>query len=989
MNREASFSHFLSFRVAACMLTLLFLLTAATRSVFAQGTLQNASLFGTVTDSSGAAMAGVTVTVTGTSLQGTETATTDADGNYRITELPPGVYKIVYSMSGFQSEVRSDFELTSGFNARVDVPLKVGATSQTVEVTGQAPVVDTATTSALGEVSQTTLVAVPSSRSLGDAVFLIPGVRPSTTPDIGGSQLGQQASVGSYGFGGNVITLEEGVDVMQENGSEYGGPIGTGTGQLLDYDMLADLTVITTGAQADIGEAGPVIIATMKSGSNSFHGDSHFFYEPHWFQATDLPANGPGLGSGANQLQYFYDAQADLGGRIIRDKLWFWGGYHLERDSSAVFGYIGPGGGQGYNPTHQDDNEAKVSYQASKTVEIVGDYTFESKVDPQYEGSPSIPYGSTINYFTGFWSSKGEVIWTPNARWLVDILGGYKWQHYDYPNQANVDVSGNPYEVNQTTGITSGAAFNTGSNDGGSHDRVVFTGTVSYFPSGKHQFQFGEEMFLPEKDKKYAFDHPAGNYEAIVKNATAPATGVVPYELTTYSFPIFVEAKENAIGEYFKDTWRATSRLTVNYGGRFDYYEVYNDKSVAPAGQFSLGATFPPVTVGSWKRVAPRIGVAYDLKGDGKTVIRASYGTYNIPWVSNFDNTYYNPASVETATYSWAGDTCQATTFENCVPSAAFLNAITASLANPTQATFNGKNIYISSSVPSLAIINPNLKMPDIQQASVQLARELTPNIGITAIYVYQREDDMYNEVFPDRPLSAYTVPYNTVYPSTDPVNGGKPLTVYTYPSSYSTANQYEIENRTTGPDFYHALTFSITKRQGKRWGAGASLNLIRDHRYLEGGPFTGGEDASGPAAPYQEAFPLDYTWDETVTSYIVTRLPYNLTFGLTYDFLAGTPNYTTDQITGVPFLGTVTIPVNQFGSDRTPGQNVLNLKFGRIFPIKEHDSLEVSMEIFNTLNAAPGETVNYINGSGTKAFGYVSAVMPPLIGRFGATFKF
>jgi Carboxypeptidase regulatory-like domain/TonB dependent receptor len=1008
MNREKAISRFSSERLIVGLIMVFALLSAGVSVAHAQGTLQNASLFGTLTDSSGASLPGGTVTVTSTALQGAQTATTDGAGSYRIEQLPPGIYQVKYSMAGFEPEIRTDVNLTSGFNARIDVALKVGATSQSVQVTGASPVVDTATTSALGEIPQTVMEAVPSTRAMTDAVYLAPGVRPSATPDIGGSDLGAQQGVGAYGFAANVVTLVEGVDVMQQSGGEHGGPTGSGLGQLPDYDGIADLTIISTGAQADIGEAGPVVIVTMKSGSNQWHGDAHFLYEPHGFQLTNLPANSPGLGAAANQLQYFYDIQGDVGGKIKRDKLWFWAGYHPERNNAAVYLLPGPGGvGQGYNPTHQDDVEGKVTYQPSKSVRIIGDFNFNSKFNPYYTvyQTPASGIEPSYHYLVGFWNEKGEVIWTPSSKWIVDILGGYKYQYYSYPNQPGVSVAGNPYTYNQTTGITSGADFNITQFDGGSHDRIVYTGTGSYLPNGKHQLQFGLQLFLPDKHKGYFFDHPSGNYELITCNAGSSATCPVtstyptgtpePYQFLTFNFPFKAEGKENAIGEYVKDTWRATKRLTVNAGVRYDYYKVFNDGTKAPSGPFSLGATYPALTVNTWNRFTPRIGVAYDLTGSGKSVIRGSYGMYNIPFVGELDLVDFNPASLAQTTYNWSTDTCQVTAYTHCAPSAAFISAITGSLTNPSQTTFNGKNIYTTTSSAALAQLNPHLRLPFLHEASVQFEHELMPNLAVRATYVYMREEDMYDQVFPNRPITAYTVPYQTTYPAPDPVNGGKPLTIYTYPASYAAANQYIFANRASNkPDFYNALSFSLTKRQGNRWGAGVSADFTKDHRYLNSANVFAasngfGQSAATPVAPYQLAFPLDLTWDYTLKSYVTSLLPYSVTLGLTYEFLAGTPNYTTDQITGVPFLGTVTMPVNQYGSNRNPDQNVMSVRAGRVFKWKERNSLEPTLELFNALNAAPAETVNYINGTGTNKFGYVSAVMPPFIGRFGVTYRF
>jgi hypothetical protein len=167
------------------------------------------------------------------------------------------------------------------------------------------------------------------------------------------------------------------------------------------------------------------------------------------------------------------------------------------------------------------------------------------------------------------------------------------------------------------------------------------------------------------------------------------------------------------------------------------------------------------------------------------------------------------------------------------------------------------------------------------------------------------------------------------------------------------------------------------------------TLDLTKNHQYsIQSNVFAAGQSAAQPVAPYQTAFPLNETWDWAFKSYFTYDLPYRLTFGLNYQILAGVPNYGIDQFS-VPNLGTVSIPVNKYGTDRTPTMHVMNLRFGRIFPIKEHNTLEFTFELFNALNVSPGTSVNYIYGSGTKTFGYTTTYLDPLIGRIGAVFKF
>jgi Carboxypeptidase regulatory-like domain len=215
----------------------------------AQETQENGTIFGTVSDPTGAAVPGTLVEATSPALQGPRSATAGDQGAYRISDLPAGVYRITYSKNGFATEVRSDFTLSAGFSARVDVALKAGSVQQTVEVTGQAPVIDVSTTVTSSTLTRTTLDDVPTTRSIFQAVYMAPGVRPSATPDIGGNQLGQQQSLGSYGYAGNTVPLIDGINVLQGNSLN-----STDTpGDFVDYDALEELKVISTSADADIG----------------------------------------------------------------------------------------------------------------------------------------------------------------------------------------------------------------------------------------------------------------------------------------------------------------------------------------------------------------------------------------------------------------------------------------------------------------------------------------------------------------------------------------------------------------------------------------------------------------------------------------------------------------------------------------------------------------------------------------------------------------
>jgi len=287
-------------------------------------------------------------------------------------------------------------------------------------------------------------------------------------------------------------------------------------------------------------------------------------------------------------------------------------------------------------------------------------------------------------------------------------------------------------------------------------NRLQLTGSVSYLPSGKHSFQFGTNLYLPQGDFKHFNNHPAGNYE-LETCITSPTSKIcptgtagtlAPYELRTFNFPLTAEGKETAAGVYAKDIWRVTSRVTLNYGARFDHYRLYHDQEEEPGGPFSVGGKFPYESDINWNRVTPRVGVAYDLTGSGKTVVRGSYGMYNIDVLGQFDITNYNPAAVYTNTYNRAGDTCLVTAYTNCQASAAFLNAVTASIAIPGNTTFNGAKVFLSQSGGINGVVNHDLRMPFFHTFTATVERELASQMAVRVVYVGNFEEDMFELTF-------------------------------------------------------------------------------------------------------------------------------------------------------------------------------------------------------------------------------------------------
>jgi hypothetical protein len=263
---------------------------------------------------------------------------------------------------------------------------------------------------------------------------------------------------------------------------------------------------------------------------------------------------------------------------------------------------------------------------------------------------------------------------------------------------------------------------------------------------------------------------------------------------------------------------------------------------------------------------------------------------------------------------------------------------------------------------------------------------ELMHNFSLRALYVYNIEENQIDQYNIARPLSDY----NVVIPKTDPLTGNT-INIYTYPAAFAGYQfiKYEWFNRNGDADFFHTVEFTATKRLSNKWSMLASYDLIKNHAWIT--QSTGGEagnlsSAARPLTPNQAYFGLNRTWDWVLKASGTYDLPYGLRFAAFYNLLRGLASYRTVLFTGIPQLGSVTVPVEPYGSEHNPPINLLNLRLGRVFTFKDRYKLETTLDVFNVFNSNAATSVSYLTGPTYKS---ISAITPPLVARLGATFSF
>jgi outer membrane receptor protein involved in Fe transport len=925
------------------------------------GTIQ-----GKVTDESGASLPGVTVTLTGPALQVPQmVTTTETDGTYSFRDLRAGEYQVAYELSGFQRIVRAGLRLTVGFVAKVDATMKVNAIQESVTVSAASPVVDTTTTASSTNFTNEVLESVPRGRAIWDVLAMAPGVTAAAAPDVGDSGMSHRSNLSNYGGTGLPKLSIEGVNVQTLNdrsGAYY-----------MDYANFDEVQVKAAGNDAEMANAGVNFLAVVKSGGNQFHGTYHAAYQNSGLQSSNIDAalEAQGLQDEA-PLDHYYDISGDLGGRIIRDRLWFYGAATRQELSSGILGFASAPGPDGRYLTSDDvtadaltrlDNQTlKLSYQPATKYRIVGLYQRGLKYLPDgaQDGDRFTPLEATTNYRFVSTVWKGELQATPAKNLMVNFVSGYFGYNADYKAQAFADKAGNPSREDISTGLFTGPTTSASRRPVW---RYQTEGSLSYFVpngGGKHNLKAGFNTYSEGTGTSY-LNKVSGNYLLMYDDGA-------PFQITTYNYPVDPTSKMSALGIYVKDSWTIGTRLSANLGVRYDRYHSFLPAQVKQQGAFGGAGSFDRQNVLTWNKVVPRVGIAWDVSGNAKTVVKATFGIFDAPMGAGFASAY-NKNALSSATYLW-DDPNGSGDFE---PGEVDLDT-------------NGPD-FVSITGAANNLLNPDLHQPTTQEYSASLERELAPTIAVRGIYVYKTERDLYRQINVLRPLSAYTIPVPRTDPGPDGVlktgDDGGVVTLYDYTSAYRgsafVGNEYQ---NSPSPDRYQSIEGAITKRPSNGWNVAASFGTTKNHRWL----------TTPASTPADLSNPLDDTWSWFGRISGAYDLPKGVQVGVMLQSQSGAYGQRTyvfrrTDPSGPPLvqLSTVTMRLDTYGAQQARSVNTLNLRFSKEFKIRT-TRLGAEINIYNLLNANPATAVTWASG---PSYGYVTAILPPRIARFGVKFTF
>jgi hypothetical protein len=762
---------------------------------------------GIVRDATGAVLPGVTVESASPALiEQVRSASTDANGAYKIENLRPGVYVLTFSLPGFSTVKREGVELGSNFTATINAEMKVGAVEETVTVSGESPVVDVQSNSKAQVLPREVLDAVPTAHTIQGVGQLVVGVT-LTAPDVGGSQAMQQTYFTVHGLGAAQTSLM--MDGMIINGLQGDGAIQTYTNDAGNQEMVYQ----TGGGTVDSPTGGVKINMIPKEGGNRFSGSLFQGYETSKWQSSNLTSrlanNGVKL---VDKIGTYNDTNGTFGGPIKKDALWFFGSvrfFTVNKPIASTYvsdgsrtgilqcanALAGRGGAlceQGVDPQHQYSGLARMTWQMSPRNKLSGYYDRIHKVR---QGAMSAGDDRTTSSVV--WNSP---LYTTNAIKYTSTLsskllveGGFSSNIERYNNlyQPGIEkeygtpawfatakhcidpsVAAAAAQTCASTNTASGAQY------GSYPDRYNMQGSASYV-TGSHAFKIGfQDSWGPYNQNLRANADLYQNYVSV--------NGVPqPQTVTLLATTVHWQDRLNAnLGIYGQDVM-TYKRATITLGARWEYIDQQITGQDAQKGRFANIPAFPDRKMPIWKLFSPRTSLVYDLTGDGKTALRFGYNRFGVAATTTLASLYDPAAGTQIVTTApW--------TDKNVDDIAQ--GSFRCNFADPT-CEINFANVPANFGIISLANPADNLTRPYVDQFNVGGTRELMRGVSVSAEWFHNNAKNPFERNNVTRPGTyadgKVTNPAYREFTVFSPIDG-TPVTMY---DTISTAVQQNVVN--------------------------------------------------------------------------------------------------------------------------------------------------------------------------------------------------
>jgi hypothetical protein len=957
------------------------------------------SITGIVKDTSGAVLPGVTVEAASDVLiEKVRTALTDGNGQYRIVDLRPGVYAVTFTLPGFSTFKRDGLELASEFTATVNADLRVGSLEETITVTGESPIVDVQSARRQRTLDSDLVQSLPTARGYAGLIVLVPSMVVS-----GGGVANVQLTPGMIVFGGRGGRGNEGraqVDGLNTGASLNGGGV---SGYRQDVENAQEVAVTTAGGLGETEVGGPTINIVPRTGGNTFR--SHVFFTglKGGMQASNYTdeLRAQGLRTPA-KTNYIYDTSYSLGGPIIQDRLWFYGLAYYRGQESTIPGMF-------YNKNAFDIT--KWSYEADTTRPAVGGG--RGPIQPNLRLTYQISQRDKLNVFwdeqisnnsigqggattapeTGSlnhgWQRVQQVKWTSTAtnKLLLEAgLGTYlsNWNGRERPGN-NRDLIAVNEQCAATAALDAFGRGGTCAQNGGIAGltyRAQNQWNADWI--GAHTWNAAGTFVTGSNALKVGYQgaHHEDNRSGESQNAkmTYRFNNGIPNQITQNLLPwkSLSRVRYNAL---FLQDQLTRGRLTLSGALRYDHsWSYYPEQQIGPAKFLPTATSFPQTTgVIGYNDITPRVGVAYDVFGTGKTAVKFNMGKYLEAAVNgngNYSSLLPTSRVVTTATRAWTdanGNYAPDCDLQSRSPVAQDLRATGGDFCGPlSNLAFGTEQIVLTYDE---AILKGWGVRPSDWQIGVTLQQEILPRVSIEVGYTRRWLDNFtvtdnlltsaadYDQFSVTAPLDSrlpggggYTVSglYNV-----NPAKAGQTNDLRTYAPNYGTISQ--VYN---GVD----INLNARMRNGLQLQAGSSTGQrVTDYCDVRaklpeqaGGFSTASEVAAfNPVNPYCHVAPGNTTRFTAAGTYTIPKA--DVLLATTFQSSPGEPlraDYVVTSAVAAQSLGrplsanapNVTVNLLAPEERRHPRVNQLDFRVGKIMRFGTHRA-NVSLDLFNALN--------------------------------------